>query len=129
MYTIVLLDIDGCELSNTEETTLKAAKALARSRLAEPEYVAAGAHKVEVRNADEDVVYDKTVKVATIEEFGSYVTALDDPATAHGQCGNFVAVICDRYRTALFVTLPTPHYQHAQTARRAALRLIQRTRE
>ncbi len=58
-YTVVLLDADKCELSNTEEGTLAAAKSLARSRIAERGYLQAGARKVEVRDANGDVVWDK----------------------------------------------------------------------
>jgi hypothetical protein len=82
MFTIVLLDSQGCELSNTEEETLKGAKACARARLAEPEYVAAGAHKVEVRNSKGSVLFDDFI-----------------PALARGACRWFLKCTNDATTT------------------------------
>lgn len=59
LYTIVLLDSADCVLSVTEENTLKEAKKVAVVRLAEKEFLEAGAYKVEVRDSKNVNVWDK----------------------------------------------------------------------
>jgi hypothetical protein len=58
-YRVLVLDADGCELSNMEEDTLRAAKKLARCRMeVEHEYMDSCAVKCEVRDAHDECVFD-----------------------------------------------------------------------
>lgn len=57
-YSVIVLAGDGCWLSETEEETLKAAKASARDRLRDIEYIGAGAVKAEVRDVRGQCLYD-----------------------------------------------------------------------
>lgn len=62
-YRIEVLDTDGCSLSETEEETLKAAKATARTRAKDRECIEAGARRVKVyRLADDVCVEDVGVR-------------------------------------------------------------------
>ena len=59
MYTVVVLDVDKCELSSTEEETFKAAKERGIALSKDRELIRAGAHKVEVRDSKGECVWDR----------------------------------------------------------------------
>lgn len=62
IYTVKLLDSDGCELASHEYESLKDAKAGARYAISEKDYLEAGAYKVEVRDEHGVCVWDRFVK-------------------------------------------------------------------
>lgn len=56
-YTIIVLDADGCTVTQTEEASLKAAKLSAREKLDEPCYD--DGIKVEIHDESGVCVWDK----------------------------------------------------------------------
>jgi hypothetical protein len=59
MYAVVVLDTEKCELSSTEEDTLKAAKNHGVLLSKDHELIRSGAHKVEVRDSRGECVWDR----------------------------------------------------------------------
>lgn len=59
MYTVVAIELDGCELSSTEENTFMEARNTARTLSKDRELIRSGAHKVEVRDSTGECIYDR----------------------------------------------------------------------
>lgn len=64
-YTIIVFDIDGCELATTEERSFMDAKRVGHERITDKEYLAAGAYKVEVRDDHNVCIWDKFAPMLT----------------------------------------------------------------
>lgn len=62
IHIVKLLDTDECEMVSRDCDNLKQAKAEANLLLTDPEYLAAGAYKVEVYNEHRECVWDQCVK-------------------------------------------------------------------
>lgn len=62
VYRVLVLDADGCHLSDREEDTLARAKDAARFLIRDREYLNSGAVKCEVRDARDRCVYDVFAK-------------------------------------------------------------------
>jgi hypothetical protein len=97
VYNVVILDTDGCELANHEEHTLTHAKASARMCLTEPDYLAAGVVKVEVRDANGECVWDRfaTRQLTDVAAECKRVIERADAADVALDDGNVVDLLAD----------------------------------